>query len=372
MAATTNLADLKQANQSSARKEPVTYAEKAAFLKQKVPTLKVMTLSAGRIIHTALVQMSQTPTLLECSAKSIYQSICNAVSMGLEITGGQGYLVPYKGKCQFIPGWQGLVDLVSRTGRANVWAQAVFEGDEFEWALGDSPFVRHKPMGEDDPTKITHVYAIGRVKGSDWPNIEVWTMDRVRKHLKKYNKVGARHYAYDNMEMYGRKVVLLQVLKYMPKSQEVESAIEASHRAESGIDYTIDGEGLVREVDDEGNAVDPTPVDQQRDDRTVEDPQIGERTQQRETTAAQRPDPLDTTSGEVTQRSASAPVESQANKIAASLRNAKDFDVLDAAADLIREAPSEQRPELQALYRARREELSGGTKPAKQMAMSID
>jgi recombination protein RecT len=358
----TNLADLKEP-----RREPSTFVEKSAFLKGKIADLKSSTKHADRIIRTALVQMSQTQALLECSAKSIYQAICNAVSTGLEITGGQGYLVPYKGKCTFVPGWQGIVDLVSRTGRANVWAVAVFEGDEFEWALGDSPFVRHKPMGEDDPTKITHVYAIGRVKGSDWPNIEVWTMERVRKHLKKYNKVGARHYAYDNLEMYARKVVLLQVLKYMPKSQEVETALEASHKGENGSTYTIDGDGLVREVDEDGNASDPAPVVPRHDGADEGAPATAA---QRETTDVRAHETTATQSQQVTE---DPPVDAAKDKLIAAMRASKDQDKLDEHADLISTLPPADQAEANKVYRECNRALAGGSRPGNgQMAMSID
>ena len=53
--------------------------------------------------------------------------------------------------------------------------------------------------------------------------IEVWTRAKVEWHLKQYNKVGKRHYALqneNNFEMYGRKVALLQVLKYVPSDRK--------------------------------------------------------------------------------------------------------------------------------------------------------
>jgi len=160
-----------------------------------------------------------------------------------------------------VPGWQGLVALVSRAGRATVWTGAVYKGDEFEWALGDRPFATHRPAGGGDSWKdITHVYAVGRVNGSEYPVIEVWSMDRVVRHLNKFNKVGARHYALEkngqNMEMYARKVVLLQVLKYMPKSIEVQRAVDVATVADTGKSFEFDGEVVtVKDIDDQGNTV---------------------------------------------------------------------------------------------------------------------
>ena len=215
-------------------------------------------ITADRMVRLAMTAFSQNAALQKCDMHSIFASVVIAAQLGLEIgVGGQGYLVPYKGKATFVPCWQGLVDLVSRAGRATVWTGAVYRGDKFDWALGDNPFVKHQPEGDADNWKdITHVYAIGRVNGSQYPVIEVWTMDRVVRHLNKYNKVGAMHYAIkdngQNMEMYGRKVALLQVLKYMPKSVEVQRAMDVANASESGKPFTFDGEVVVvSESDDE-------------------------------------------------------------------------------------------------------------------------
>ena len=220
-------------------------------------------ITADRMVRLAMTSFSQDSKLQKCDMHSIFASVVIAAQLGLEIgVGGQGYLVPYGGKAQFIPGWQGLVDLVSRAGRATVWTGAVYQGDKFEWALGDNPFVRHQPEGDgDDYRSITHVYAIGRVNGSQFPVIEVWTMNRIIRHLNKHNKVGASHYALKNdganMEMYARKVALLQVLKYMPKSVEVQRAMDVANVADTGKNFTFDGEVVV--VQDEPEQAD-TPV----------------------------------------------------------------------------------------------------------------
>lgn len=192
-------------------------------------------LNPDRMSRIALTAFRRTPKLGECDPRSVFAAVIQASQLGLEPdTLGRSYLVPYGRECQFVPGWKGLVDLCNRSGNATVWTGAVFQGDEFDYALGDRPFVTHKPCGEDDPGLISHVYAIGRVKGSEWPNIEVWPVSRVKRHRDRYNKVGKRHYSYENWEMYARKVVLLQVLKYMPASPEMAAAIELNDAAEIG------------------------------------------------------------------------------------------------------------------------------------------
>jgi recombination protein RecT len=218
-------------------------------------------ITADRMVRLTMTAFSQNPALQKCDLHSIFGSVVVAAQLGLEIgVGGQAYLVPYGNKATCVPGWQGLVDLVSRAGRATVWTGAVYNGDEFDWALGDRPFIKHRPgAGGDSWKDISHVYAVGRVNGSEYPVIEVWTMDRVVKHLNKFNKVGGRHYALEkngqNMEMYARKVVLLQVLKYMPKSIEVQRAVDVANAVDAGKPFTIDSDMVVidERADDQGN-----------------------------------------------------------------------------------------------------------------------
>lgn len=200
-------------------------------------------LNGDRMARIALTAFRRTPALGKCDPASVFAAVIQASQLGLEPdTLGRAYLIPYGRECQFIPGWKGLVDLVNRAGNATVWTGAVFKGDEFTYQMGDSPFVRHTPMGEDDPGLLTHVYAIGRVKGAEWPVIEVWPIARVTKHRDRYNKVGNRHYSFGNWEMYARKVVLLQVLKYMPMSAEMSTAVALNDAAEVGAqNLTVEG-----------------------------------------------------------------------------------------------------------------------------------
>jgi len=224
-------------------------------------------LNADRMGRLAITAFSTTPHLDECDARSIAGSLMTAGQLGLEPgVNGQGYLIPYfdnkkrKYICTFVPGWKGLVDLVARAGRATVWTGVVMPGDEFDYQLGDAPFCRHKPGDELDGV-WTHVYAVGRVRDAQMPVIEVWTRAKVMKHLKAYNKVGDRHYANaseNNLEMYARKVALLQVLKYVPQSVELATGSRIADMAETGKGVVLDGD-YVKFVDEPTGEVPPPP-----------------------------------------------------------------------------------------------------------------
>ena len=309
-------------------------------------------LNPDRIARLAVTAFSTTPKLRECTAKSIVAGVMTSAVLGLEIgVDGQGFLVPYGDTAQFVPGWKGLVDLVSRTGRATVWTGAVFQGDEFDYALGDSPFVKHRPGDETDPDKLIYVYAIGRVNGSQYPVIEVWNIRKVWKHRDKYNKVGAKHYSFRDPEMYARKVPLLQVLKYMPKSIELQNAIALSNAVDAGNFGTVDGEGLVNIVDPDTGApiqsMDDMPPPP--DDEPPTAPARKSRPKATPKAPEQKAEPQQkgTDDGPLTYAT-----------VAAAINDAESTDALDAAAFLIkRVADAKQRTELEQMYSARAGEL---------------
>lgn len=253
-------------------------------------------INPDRMIRLALTAFSQNKKLAECRPDSIFASVIVASQLGLEIgIDGQGYLVPYKGIATFVPGWKGYVDLISRAGRATVWTGAVYEGDQFDYALGDSPFINHKPGDNYEDGEMTHTYAVGRVKDSDWPVIEVWPIGRVWKHRDKHNKVGKSHYSFGNEEMYARKVSLMQVMKYMPKSIELTSAMEIDRAATQGQgaefingDFVIiDREEMVADV----NSMIADKTAEKQDEQPTAEPTKSAATESTEATEAQQEAP---------------------------------------------------------------------------------
>lgn len=212
-------------------------------------------LTADRMARLAMTAFSSSAQLQNCEPKSIAASIMTAGQLGLEPgINGAGFLVPYGRTCTFVPGWKGLVDLVSRSGRGTVFTGVIFKDQEYTFTDGARrDLVIHNETDLDDPEDITHAYAIGWVKDAAMPIIELWRVSKIKKHRDKYNKVGTKHYSYRDWEMYCRKVPLLQVLKYMPCSIEVSNAIAINHAAESGRGATIEN-GIVIDMDDQPNS----------------------------------------------------------------------------------------------------------------------
>lgn len=308
-------------------------------------------MTVEREIRTATVMLMQSKDLQAASPESFYVAVSVAVNSGIGLVNGKGYLVAYKGNVSYVPGWKGLVDLVSRTGRASCWTGVVHKGDEFDYALGDSPYLKHKPGDNEDAKDITHYYAIGRIKGSDWPVVVVWSVAKVIKHLNHFNKVGARHYALkddNNFEQYGRKVVLLQALKFLPTSQDLESAMNAEIAHESGKGVTLEGNFVYVSDGDDDPVQDMAETIPRTDAEVVET----------------KPVQTETARPIIDKESMTDEVRGAYEAVAVQLQKAANLDALAVAADLISTVGhAGLRAELTAMYKRYLEELSN-PKPA--------
>lgn len=253
---------------------PKELAEYLFRSKDEIAAVLPTHISPERMISLAVTCFSNNSMLQRCSPASILSSLILASQLGLEPgVGGQGYLIPDNGRCTFVPGWQGIVGLLNNTGRATAWTGCAYEGDQFQFELGMYPVLRHVP-GENygETGKMTWAYACGKVNGIGTPVIEAWPVQRVMRYRNEHNEIGEKHYSYKYPEMYARKVVLLQVLKYMPRSVEVNNAIEISHAVEMGRNVQIQDGVVIDEntIPQDAPGLDDYPLDRQNQPSALE------------------------------------------------------------------------------------------------------
>lgn len=124
-------------------------------------------MSPDRIIRTVLVSLENQPYLRECNLPSILQAATTAAVLGLEVDGvsGQGYLVPFKGKVQFIAGYKGLVTIAARSGRT-LEGYVVREGDGFSFNEAEGWAKHDRKLGGESSRKVIAAFAISRAVGS--------------------------------------------------------------------------------------------------------------------------------------------------------------------------------------------------------------
>lgn len=181
--------------------------------------------TADRMIRVVLTAMNRNPALLDCTKESLWQSVMDCASLGLEPDAlGRAYLVPYGQKCQLIVGYKGLIDLAYRSERIGmIQIKAVFKGDVFDYDFGLNPVLEHKPC--DAPGALTHAYSIVHIKGASMPSFDVMRkdeIDAIRARSKAANK-GPWVTDYAAMAM---KTVFRRHAKVLPMSAEFVHAAE--------------------------------------------------------------------------------------------------------------------------------------------------
>ena len=193
-------------------------------------------LTPERMLRVASTAMERTPQLLECTPESLVRSIVVSSQLGLECDGvlGEGALVPYGKTCQFIPMYQGLVKLARNSGEIeDVYADVVYEGDEFSLERGLHPDLKHKPKFETE--NIVGFYAVAVFK-SGYAKYEYLPKAKVDS-VKARAKAKAGPWVTDYEEM-GKKTAVIRLTKLLPKTAELQQAVAASNLAESQEDQS--------------------------------------------------------------------------------------------------------------------------------------
>jgi recombination protein RecT len=197
-------------------------------------------LTPDRITRIAMTSIQHTPKLLDCTPESLLGSVLTCTQLGLEPDGvsGRAYLIPYKDKCTLIVGYKGLMELARRSGEVQALeARVVHENDEFDYAYGDNPFIKHKPSLFTEPGKMIAAYAVATMKGG-LRQLEVMSkkdIDGIRARSKA-KKDGPWVTDYDEM---AKKTVIRRLCKYLPSSAELSQAIALDEQAERGIPQNV-------------------------------------------------------------------------------------------------------------------------------------
>lgn len=205
--------------------------ERTRFIRQMTPEIaKALPkhLDADRMARLALTVVRKTPELATCTIESFAGALLTASALGLEPgINGEAYLVPYSGECTLIVGYQGYTKLFYQHPlAAQINAHAVRAADEFDFAYGSSPFLRHKPArGERGP--IIEYYAAASLS-TGASDFLVLSPEEVRE--LRGGKTGPSGKIPDPQHWMERKTVLRQLVKTMPKSTNLARAIEVDDK----------------------------------------------------------------------------------------------------------------------------------------------
>ena len=225
--------------------------------------LPANTVNIDRFVQSAMLAITnpKMPNLRVCSKDSIFRSLKEAASYGLELNGtlGQAYLIPYNekvnGKCEMTChmqiGYKGLIALARRSNTIKtIAAEPIHENDIFECEFASGRHIHHKPDIFKERGDVVGYYCLVELSNGG-EQFKVMSKIDVEKHRDKFSK------AYDpkdtnniwnkNFDAMALKTVVIQTLKLCPISIEALDAVMKEEN-EDIKDFTDDVEYTVTDV----------------------------------------------------------------------------------------------------------------------------
>jgi len=217
---------------------------KALLLSKQDEIAKVVPrhLTADRLINIFLLATSRQPALLECTQFSLVNAFLQSVELGLPLGNvtAMAWIIPFrnsktgKREAQFIPSYRGLADLARRSGEVtNIYAEVVYENDQFDYTTGSFPKIVHKPVIVGERGEPIAVYAVAHIKHAEYPQCVVLTIEDVEK-VKASSKAKSSGPWVDWWEEMAKKTAIKRISKTLPLNSDYAYALEIDNAVETG------------------------------------------------------------------------------------------------------------------------------------------
>lgn len=200
---------------------------------------------AGVAFMTSVIDyIRRVPKLLDCTHESLAIAFAQSAQYHFmpSSVGGEAYVIPYKNEAKFQIGYQGLVTLIYRTRKVlSIDSNIVYENDVFEYQEGLNASLIHKPSFGREKGKPIGVYTVAHLEGGV-KTFKVMDEAAIMK-IKGLSKAKASPESPWNSNLdpelwMWRKTCLIQHIKTLPKSIELQAAIEKDYEGE-GIDKPV-------------------------------------------------------------------------------------------------------------------------------------
>lgn len=197
-----------------------------------------------RLVRIVQSQLTQIPALAECDKITFLTAVMQCSQLGMEPGPlGQCYILPYKGKAQFILGYKGMIDLMRRSGNIeSISVEVVNKNDYFKMEYGLNERLEHIPycLREDgefaEPGDWKGVYLVARFVGGGhyiryMPKVEIM------KHKERSQSANSSYSPWrtDEIEM-AKKTIVRASFKWLPISVEVAKQLATDGTVKSELD----------------------------------------------------------------------------------------------------------------------------------------
>lgn len=183
---------------------------------------------ANSFMSSVISVANGNPQLRKAEPMSIIGAAMVAATMQLQVipTLGQCYIIPYGSKAQFQVGYLGLLQLCQRSGQfKKILAAPVHEGEYISGDEFDEDYVFDKKQRKSD--KIVGYMAQFELLNG-FTKVAYWDVERVKAHATKFSQAYRSGYTSpwkSDFDAMAQKTVLKSILKYAPKSIEMQNAV---------------------------------------------------------------------------------------------------------------------------------------------------
>ncbi|OHU29063.1 recombination protein RecT [Mycobacteroides chelonae] len=232
---------------------------------------------AVQLIRDVMTCVKQTPKLAQCDPVSVLGSAMTCAQLGLRPgvgALGHAWILPFwdkksnGNKAQLIIGYKGYVELGHRSEQiASLHSRIVYSNDQFEVEYGaaEDKWV-HRPNLDGPRGDARLFYAVGRLANGGYSLTDPMTVADMEEHRDKFAMAKYQGKVIgpwvDHFDAMGKKTMLLRLMALMPKSTEIQRA--------------IDNDGSVRLDLSEGAIDSPTHIDGEVVGEPIDEP-TGER-----------------------------------------------------------------------------------------------
>lgn len=230
-------------------------------------------MNAERLVRIALTTLRLNPELYKCTPESFLGALFQSAQLGLEPNvEGQAYIIPFNNKkkvgeqwvekkeASFQIGYKGYIELFYRHGNTStIFMDKVCENDEFDYMYGTETYLKHKP-NLSNRGQVIGYYAVAKMSKGD--SIfkfmgKYECIEHGKQHSKCFDKKNNSFYKSTpwttDTDAMCMKTVLIQLMKLLPKSIELQKAVAMDETVKTKIDtdmFNIKDETSYIEIED--------------------------------------------------------------------------------------------------------------------------
>ena len=190
-------------------------------------------IDAAKFISVAKTTLTMNPSLLNADKTSLLATFMKAAQDGLLLDGKEAAAVKYGNSIQYLPMLEGVLKTLHNSGLIKtISAEVVYEKDLFDYELGSTPKITHKPLITGDRGKPICVYAIA-ITSNDGQYIEIMNMAEIEKCRQVSRASSSPHSPWVKwFDQMAKKTVIHRIAKRLPKNDAINSVVRIDEDTE--------------------------------------------------------------------------------------------------------------------------------------------